>query len=769
VARATWGSTDLGGTIGVLSAGTKLRVAHWPGAADGRGTVIIATGRAEFIECYGESIADLRRLGYAVVAFDFRGQGGSDRRTARTGHIDSFSQYADDIAAVVRHASELGLPQPFTVLAHSMGGLAALVAQPQLVGEVERMVLLAPMLKIADLPMPPALAGLIAGAATLVGMGRRAAAKDPPPASPQNFPRNKLTSDPQRYARICALMNADPDLTIGAPTYGWIKAAVGAMRRVERSKGELLPMPTLFIASGADRIVSTPAIEAFARETPGGGLVRIKGARHQLLLERDELRALFFAAFGAFLAERPAVTAKVPRRGRKLKFVAGAVSDPAQVFTGWQQLDEESAPSSPAAAADDAAPLPEPRVRAPLTAIAPAPAAPADKAPPNGATPSPAEPDAAPEAASPSPDADRTRRRRAGRRVEPPLERVAPTVVSPSPATVAAVAPTATTAAPPYTAAEGPFQAEDPQEADFTERASVGVASVPADALDDDAPDGDPPAAAMATGVEIEPITARVDLAEEAWLGEVDDDTDVLLNPTAAAARVAAAAEADEPPAGPDTTPEDAPHRRRHGDGEGRRMGPLGVRRRERLDGRGEDGAERPRGGPLLRRRRRDRDETDGERPRRMRGDGPADREHVGEAPPRAAGPLRPVPDGRQQRRPHPEGTAPMPEDGDGAARPGPRLRNRLRRGGPRGGEPAGTDHAATAIDAPDGPRWVHDPAAAASDGGPDWTVDPAASEPGETVSDGQADGSAGEPERRPVAPSPGRRGLLGTPRPRRR
>lgn len=351
VASATWGSTNLGGTIGLLQGGTKLRVAYWRGPADGPGTIVLVQGRTEFIECYGETIADLLARGFSVITFDLRGQGGSDRRT-RAGHVDSFRQYCDDIAAVTRFAAQIDMVRPFTVLAHSMGGLAALLAQPLLPREVERMVLAAPLLKIADLPMPRPLIGLVAGAASLIGLGRMAAGKAGPPASPERFPHNRVTSDPVRYARLCRLINDNPDLTTGPPTYGWLRAALKAMRAAERMKGKELVIPTLFLSSAADTVVSPAAIDAFARATPGAGLVLLRGAKHQIFTERDALRDLAFTALDAFVEDRaPRRTAPQTARGRTRKFVVGEQADPIGVMSGWRLPDD----AAPAAVTDPAA------------------------------------------------------------------------------------------------------------------------------------------------------------------------------------------------------------------------------------------------------------------------------------------------------------------------------------------------------------------------------------------------------------------------------
>ena len=50
----------------------------------------------------------------------------------------------------------------------------------------------------------------------------------------------------------------------------------------------------------------TPAIRAFAKQMPNGDYLEIAGAGHEVLMERNEYRAQFWAAFDAFLkAQRP--------------------------------------------------------------------------------------------------------------------------------------------------------------------------------------------------------------------------------------------------------------------------------------------------------------------------------------------------------------------------------------------------------------------------------------------------------------------------------
>ncbi len=111
--------------------GLSLRVATWAPTARGvQGTVCLVQGRAEFIEKYFETVAELRGRGFHVVAFDWRGQGGSDRTVEdpHKGHVDDFTEYRLDLAAVEAQVLEGRMPRPFFGLAHSMGGAICLSA-----------------------------------------------------------------------------------------------------------------------------------------------------------------------------------------------------------------------------------------------------------------------------------------------------------------------------------------------------------------------------------------------------------------------------------------------------------------------------------------------------------------------------------------------------------------------------------------------------------------------------------------------------------------
>ena len=96
--RATYRAAD---RFGFLERdGARLRYAWWNALGIPRGTVVILTGRGEFIEKYAtEVVGDLLERGFAVAAIDWRGQGLSDRplQDRGKGHIDTFATYMADL------------------------------------------------------------------------------------------------------------------------------------------------------------------------------------------------------------------------------------------------------------------------------------------------------------------------------------------------------------------------------------------------------------------------------------------------------------------------------------------------------------------------------------------------------------------------------------------------------------------------------------------------------------------------------------------------
>ena len=241
--------------------GTKLRAALWePTRGPTRGTICIVPGRSEYIEKYFEVVADLRRRGYAVAIMDLRGQGGSARKLSnpRKGHVVGFTEYDRDLAIFMRDIVMPSCPAPFIALGHSLGGNILLRSAQAEDSPFARMVLVSPMIAIheAALRNPVAVVRSYAEAACLAGMATAyVKGGSDTPEEMADFASNNLTSDYVRWSRSKAVLEQAPELALGSPTIGWIRAALRSCAMLQRHDyPKYVAVPMLLFA--------TPRVEA---------------------------------------------------------------------------------------------------------------------------------------------------------------------------------------------------------------------------------------------------------------------------------------------------------------------------------------------------------------------------------------------------------------------------------------------------------------------------------------------------------------------------
>lgn len=295
-----------GATCGIMTArdGCRIRFACFPEQAKpSRGTIVILSGRNECIEKYFETIRDLGRRGFSCVTLDWRGQGGSGRklRDRKRGYVRSFDLYVSDLKQLF---DEIVLPDcrpPYYLLGHSTGSLIALLATPQLSNQVQRMVLVAPLIELSGQRFSMRTLRRLSGFLYYIGLGRLYMRNQAKAGGP-SFESNKLTSDDTRFQRNQEIYRVHPELSVGGPTAAWIHAACVASETVQAEAFMArMRIPTLLVAAGADRVVSTAAVEAYGAHMRAGSVLTIDGARHEILQEADRYREQLLAAFDAFI------------------------------------------------------------------------------------------------------------------------------------------------------------------------------------------------------------------------------------------------------------------------------------------------------------------------------------------------------------------------------------------------------------------------------------------------------------------------------------
>jgi lysophospholipase len=289
--------------------GVSLRFARWHPPAGRRGTVCIFQGRSEWIEKYFETVRDLRSRGFAVATLDWRGQGLSERALSdrRKGYVRDFSEYDSDLETFMREIVLPDCPPPIFAIGHSTGAHVLIRAAHRGHRWFDRTVLTAPLIALGGVDYSMGTGAIVVRVLNLAGFGTMYVPKsDTSVIESRPFVGNILTSDPVRYARNAAILEAEPALALGAPTVAWTDAAFRAMRQMrERSYPARIRQPILIVAGGNDGVVSNAAIEDFASLLRAGSHLVVVGAQHELLMEQDRFRSQFWAAFDAFVPGTP--------------------------------------------------------------------------------------------------------------------------------------------------------------------------------------------------------------------------------------------------------------------------------------------------------------------------------------------------------------------------------------------------------------------------------------------------------------------------------
>jgi lysophospholipase len=280
--------------------GAPLRAGFFP-AANPRGTVVLVPGWSEFIEKYFETVRDLQSRGLNVAMIDWRGQGLSDRDSAKTakwhGYFDTLKE---DLRCFTETYVKPQFSGPYFLMTHSMGGLPGLMLLADGYDGFSRAVLCAPMTRL----FPEAQNRVLAfAAATACRLGFAANETARQKDHSDIFDGNIFTSDKARHSRFRDLKLAAPDAASTTPTYGWVDAAMKASAAIHMPGAlDHIKVPVLLVSAGAEQQIDGPDHEIVAASSDMIRLEIIPGALHEIMMERDSIRALYFKAVDDFLA-----------------------------------------------------------------------------------------------------------------------------------------------------------------------------------------------------------------------------------------------------------------------------------------------------------------------------------------------------------------------------------------------------------------------------------------------------------------------------------
>ncbi|MCF8495309.1 MAG: lysophospholipase [Alphaproteobacteria bacterium] len=280
--------------------------------------VVCLPGLSEFPEKYFEIARHILADDMAFHIIDWMGQGKSGRylKNSHKRHSSGFEDDLEDLHYWIVHVIEPALKTEdrLVMLAHSMGGNIGLRYLRKYPSHFIGAAFSAPMIGIrAFRHTLPCLTAALSSVpaffmpdAYIPGGGNWREAFRLPPGG------DIFSTDSARGAIHNAWCLAEPALQVGNVTWSWLHEALrsSALLQKDPHTGDL-DIPCVIATAEHEALVDNRAARALAEILPRARFLEIPGARHEIMMEKDEARTMFLNEFSRLIEEC--------RRGQRLK------------------------------------------------------------------------------------------------------------------------------------------------------------------------------------------------------------------------------------------------------------------------------------------------------------------------------------------------------------------------------------------------------------------------------------------------------------------
>ena len=284
--------------------GKKIAYMTFP-ANNEKGAIIFVNGRCEPMKKYREIIYDLAVQGYSLYVLDHRGQGYSDRvidDDREKSHVKKFEHYVEDLNTFVETIVKPKDHGKTFVVAHSMGGAIATLYLHRYKPAIQGAVFSSPMFEINLGKYSRTQANALLLKAWLT----RSMDKYVPNGKGYNkneaFDENQGTNSLLRWEVTRKVVEDEPELGIGSPTYRWVGTALKATDKIMKN-AKKIEYPILILEAGNDQIVHPRGEEKFLKLNKMAQILRFPKAKHEIFVETDEFRAPAMEATLDFLSK----------------------------------------------------------------------------------------------------------------------------------------------------------------------------------------------------------------------------------------------------------------------------------------------------------------------------------------------------------------------------------------------------------------------------------------------------------------------------------
>ena len=261
-----------------------------------KANIVICHGLGEFIEKYNEIIYYFMRAGYSIFVIEHRGHGRSQRLGIDNSqvHIEKFQNYIEDFR---KFMDEIVVPnssdKKIFLFAHSMGGAIGTIFLEKYTSYFKAVILSAPMYRINTGKIPKVLANVIVSIMKLYGKEKNYLPGKAPYVDKKALSDKSTSCKERRYYLYEKIKNND-SYKSGGPSVLWYIESVRATKKlIRKENASKVEIPVLLFQGEYDTHVVSKAHDEFALYAKDCEIVNLKGAKHEVYFERDEITFCF--------------------------------------------------------------------------------------------------------------------------------------------------------------------------------------------------------------------------------------------------------------------------------------------------------------------------------------------------------------------------------------------------------------------------------------------------------------------------------------------
>ena len=287
--------------------GKKIRYGHAEPEGEKKGTVVITTGYADFIEAYHETIHEYLDRGYEVWMMDWAGHGGSEKNTSPPKKGQTVEDHVEDLRKFRQEVVKPVAGKPVFLSTHSMGGQVALHYLQQYQKDFDFAVLATPLVEMRLKGSAKDLLKSAFEGAVKSGLGNEPIKNGRRSITRQLVAERKdlVDDNPVRMSLHKSYMLLDDSLKAEDPTVGYVESLFRSTdKAVQESFLKSISTPILFGIGEKDDVVDNDSIKRAAGLVQKGKAAVVKGGIHALWLDRDAQRKAWWSEIDGYLAEK---------------------------------------------------------------------------------------------------------------------------------------------------------------------------------------------------------------------------------------------------------------------------------------------------------------------------------------------------------------------------------------------------------------------------------------------------------------------------------